>query len=271
MLTLIYFGLIAFCIFLNKCKKVLEMKAAVLAAGTGSRLRKYAENSPKTLLKIGNAPILHQILNSLSKLNISESAIITGFEAAKIKRFAGNGEKYGINLKYIHNPYYETTNNIYSLYLADNYLLGHDSFIINSDTFFHEKILFKLHNNAKEGIILAIDVEKELEEEGMKVLIEGDRITDIPKEISSKEANGEYIGLARIDKRFSNIFFDSIEDVMKINGATVFYEEAFQNLIKNGHAIYYQGTEGLPWIEIDTPADLQKAREIASMVRYEKD
>ncbi|MDI6655367.1 MAG: NTP transferase domain-containing protein, partial [Candidatus Hydrothermarchaeota archaeon] len=67
------------------------MKAAILAAGTGSRLKKYAEKTPKTLLKIGDAPILHYILNSLSKLSISESAIITGFEAVKIKRFAGNG------------------------------------------------------------------------------------------------------------------------------------------------------------------------------------
>lgn len=254
-----------------KCKKVLEMKAAILAAGIGSRLKKYAKKTPKTLLKVNNTPILHCILNSLSRLNITEAAIITGFEAAKIKKFAGNGRKWGINLKYIHNSHYKTTNNIYSLYLAKDYLSGHEFLIINSDTFFHEDILFKLHSSAKKGIVLAVDTEKELEEEGMKVLIEDDRIAGISKDIPLKEASGEYIGLARVDKRFSNIFFESIENVMKSKGAAVFYEEAFQNLIKNRHAIYYQSTEGLPWIEIDIPADLQKAKEIASMVRYEKD
>ncbi|MFH1774936.1 MAG: phosphocholine cytidylyltransferase family protein [Methanobacteriota archaeon] len=243
------------------------MKAAILAAGIGSRFKKYAEKTPKTLLKIGDAPILHYILNSLSKLSISESAIITGFEAVKIKRFAGNGGKWGINLKYIQNPHYKTTNNIYSLYLAKDYLSSHGFLIINSDTFFHEKILFKLYNSVKKGITLAIDAEKELEEEGMKVLIEGNKIKMISKNISSREASGEYIGLARIDRRFSNIFFESIENAIKSKGAAVFYEEAFQNLIKNGHTIYYQSTEGLPWIEIDTPADLQKAKEIAPMVK----
>jgi len=243
------------------------MKAAILAAGTGSRLKKYAEKTPKTLLKINNAPILHCILNSISKLNITEAAIITGFEAAKIKKFAGNGTNWRINLRYIHNPRYKTTNNIYSLYLAKNYLSGHEFLIINSDTFFHEDILFKLHSSAKKGIILAVDTEKELEEEGMKVLIEDDRIAGISKDMPLKEAAGEYIGLSRIDRQFSNIFFESIENVIKGKGAAVFYEEAFKNLIKNRHAIYYQSTEGLPWIEIDTPLDLKKAREIAQLVR----
>ncbi len=246
------------------------MKTAILAAGTGSRLKKYAEKTPKTLLKIGNAPILHYILNSLSKLGISESAIITGFEATKIKRFAGNGTNWRINLRYIHNPCYKTTNNIYSLYLAKDYLSGHEFLIINSDTFFHEDILFKLRSSAKKGIILAVDTEKELEEEGMKVLIEDDRIAGISKDMPLKEAAGEYIGLSRIDRQFSNIFFESIEKVIKGKGVVVFYEEAFQNLIKNGHTIYYQSTGGLPWIEIDTPADLQKAKEIAPMVKNEE-
>ncbi len=242
------------------------MKAVILAAGTGSRLKKYAEKTPKTLLKIGNSPILQYILDSISKLGITETAMITGFEAAKIKRFAGNGRKWGINLTYIQNPYYKTTNNIYSLYLAKDYLLSHGFFIINSDTFFHEEILFKLLNNVKKGIILAVDTEKKLEEEGMKVLINGDRITDISKEIPPREADGEYIGLARIDKQFSNVFFESMENIMKSRGVAVFYEEAFQNLIKNEHAIYYQSTEGLPWVEIDTPADLQKAKRIKAEI-----
>lgn len=56
---------------------------------------------------------------------------------------------------------------------------------------------------------------------------------------------------------------------MDEKGKKVFYEEAFQSLIDSGVHIYFESTNGLPWIEIDTPEDLIAARRrIFPMIKY---
>lgn len=236
------------------------MKAMIIAAGEGRRLADHSKGRPKTLIEVSGMPILGYILNSLVREDIEDILIVTGYNGDMIKDFVSkNYDK--LNVDYVHNKDYNKTNNIYSVYLTKNKMVSNNFLLINSDVLFHSDILKDLKNSSREGLVLSVDLYKKLGEEEMKVKIKDDLIVEISKEINPKEADGEYIGLTRIDKDMSKLFFEILEKTIKEKGTGVFYEEAFQGVIDDGHEVCYESTKGLPWIEIDTPEDLRIARE----------
>ncbi len=234
------------------------MKAMIIAAGEGKRLANYSKNKPKTLVEVSGMPILCYILNNLIKEGIKDILIVTGYNGKMIREFVKR--EYGkLNVDYVHNEDYDKTNNIYSVYLTKSKMINNSFILINSDVLFHSDILKDLKNSSKNGLILSVDLNKNLGEEEMKVRIEEDLIVEISKEIDPKKADGEYIGLTRIDKEMSKLFYQILEETIKDKGTGVFYEEAFQSIINHGYDVYYESTKGLPWIEIDTPEDLRVA------------
>jgi len=234
------------------------MEAVILAAGYGSRLGHHTKEIPKALLSVGGKPIISYTLEILAKNGIMNITIVTGHRGYRLRKFVS--ENYDLNVNFVHNKYYRSTNNIYSLYLAlEN--LEETLYIINSDVFFHPKIFEFLHESERKGLILSVDTVKKLGEEEMKVKIEDEKITMISKKIPPSDADGEYIGIAKVSKEVVGDLRVHIETVMKREGKIVFYEEAFQSMIDAGCEVTYESTRGLPWIEIDTPSDLIAARE----------
>lgn len=236
------------------------MKAMIIAAGEGRRLASYSKGKPKTLIEVSGTPILGYILNSLVREGIEDVLIVTGYNGGMIRDFVSKNYD-NLNVDYVHNEVYNKTNNIYSVYLTKNKMMNNNFLLINSDVLFHSDILRYLKNSSREGLVLSVDLYKKLGEEEMKVKIEEDLIVEISKEINPSEADGEYIGLTRIDKDMSKLFFEILEKTIKEKGTGVFYEEAFQGVIDDGREVCYESTKGLPWIEIDTPEDLRIARE----------
>lgn len=238
------------------------IKAVILAAGMGNRLGELTEHKPKCMLSIGGKTLIERQLASLNKLEeISEILIITGFMEKKlikhvreIKRL----KKIEKEITHAHNPRYAETNNIYSIKIAEYKLRGSAFVLINSDVLFHYSALEKVVKSEKHGIVLAIDSRKKLGREEMKVIIEGSRIIEINKEIEPERAHGEYIGIARLDRESSNLFFDKVNEIIKSEGEHCFYEEAFRKLAREGRKVTYE-TVNFPWIEIDTKKDYEKA------------
>ncbi len=233
------------------------MKAVILAAGYGSRLGIFTKHIPKALLSIGNKPIIAYMLKTLKKHGINDVVVVTGYKGHKLKKYLI--KNFDFDFSFIHNRYYRRTNNIYSLYLAMD-KVDSGFYIINSDVLSHPKIFEYLHKSEKKELTLSVDTVKKLGEEEMKVRIQNDRIVEISKEIPPDDANGEYIGFARVPKRNVNDLHEHLEIVIREKGKKVFYEEAFQSMIDSGIKLCYESTRGLPWIEIDTPYDLMIAR-----------
>ncbi len=235
------------------------MEAVILAAGFGSRLGVHKGDGPKPLIRIGGKALIDHTLKILRNNGVRDVIIVTGYKSKKIKEYLKG--KYPLNIDFVHNSEYDSTNNIYSLYLAKDSLSGDDFHIINCDVLFHERIFQNLHISKKEGLILSVDLRERLNEEDMKVVIVGGRVVWISKGIPPAEASGEYIGLAKVTDDSFKQLFRSIRQVMKHKGTEVFYEEAFQHMIDSESPVTYESTRGLPWIEIDTAEDLKIARE----------
>jgi choline kinase len=230
------------------------MKAVILAAGIASRLRPLTDNTPKCLLKAGDRNILEMAVENLLSTGNIEIIIITGYLDNMIREFvSARFPKLGI--KYIHNELYSTTNNIYSLWLAKDSVLGDDMLMMDSDIVFDKDIVSKLTNSGFNNC-LALK-RHELHDEEIKVKTDSSgRVLDISKEVKPSEAAGESIGIEFFRKETLPELFSILDrKVMIENKVNVFYETAFCELSD----LYAVDTTEYFCMEIDTAEDLIEA------------
>jgi dTDP-glucose pyrophosphorylase len=79
---------------------VLQMKAVILAAGKGTRMRELTTDVPKPMLQVHGKPILQHIMEGLSAAGVREFFIVTGYKAETIENYFGDGTQWGIKIQY---------------------------------------------------------------------------------------------------------------------------------------------------------------------------
>lgn len=78
------------------------MKALILAAGEGTRMRPLTSNIPKPLLPVAGKPFLQHIIETLESLNIKDIYLLIGWKMGRIKAHFGDGKKFGVNISYLY-------------------------------------------------------------------------------------------------------------------------------------------------------------------------
>ena len=76
------------------------MKAVILAAGKGTRMRELTNELPKPMLKVHGKPILQHIIEGLISAGIREFFVVTGFRADVIENYFADGKKFGVKISY---------------------------------------------------------------------------------------------------------------------------------------------------------------------------
>jgi choline kinase len=241
------------------------MKAVILAAGIASRLRPLTDNTPKCLLKVGTKNILELSIDNLLVNNITDIVIVTGYLEQQIKDFMATTFPQ-LKVNYIYNEVYDSTNNIYSLWLAKDALLGDEILLMDSDIIFDPKIIAALINSGYENC-LALKRHKVGDEEiKVKADING-RVLEISKIVPAIDAIGESIGIEKFSKSSLYKLFEVIDHkVLDEKMVNIFYEVAFEEMIKEGENIYIVDTTEYICMEIDTAADLKTAAD--ELIKY---
>lgn len=80
------------------------MKAMILAAGLGKRMRPLTDHTPKPLLKVGNKVLIEYHLEKLANAGFSEIVINTSYLADKIESYLGDGGRYGLSIRFSREP-----------------------------------------------------------------------------------------------------------------------------------------------------------------------
>ena len=235
------------------------MKAIILAAGVASRLRPLTNNTPKCLLNIGGKAILERTIDNLIANDIKEIIIVTGYLEDQIRSFLT--ETYpDIKFNFIYNNIYDSTNNIYSLWMTKESVLDDEIILLDSDIVFDSKIIGMLINSNYENC-LAVRSNHQLGDEEIKLTLNEDKsIKEISKVVEPKNAIGESIGIEKFSRKFVvnlfNILDRMILDEKKVD---VFYEAAFQKAIDNGLKVFPVDVDELGCMEIDTIEDFEDA------------
>ena len=237
------------------------MKAVILAAGTASRLRPLTENTPKCLLKVNGKTLLERTLDNFINNGISEFLIVTGYLQNMIKDFVTTNYPL-LNVRFIYNKDYSTTNNIYSLFLAEEFAKGEEFILSDSDILFSDKIISALFND-KNPDVLAMN-RHALGEEEIKIISDDDRnVLEISKVCRIGKAVGESVGLEKFSKRYSEALFKELHQMIDNEGlSNVFYEKCFERLIPQGYIFKYLDTTDFFSMEIDTVEDYEKVKDL---------
>ena len=236
------------------------MKAIILAAGMASRLSPLTLHTPKSLLTIDGKSLLQRSMDALIQNGIKDFVIVTGYLHEKIEAFVKEQYADTISVKFIYNNVYDSTNNIYSLWLARPEAEGEDFLLLDSDLLYDPQIITEVMANKAANVLTLI--KHDLGEEEMKVVTDADGvIKEISKTCNPSDAAGESLGIEKIGKEYSAALYKELEVMMNTEHLeNKFYELAFERLIPQGHTYNVLDVSHLFSCELDTVEDFENAK-----------
>jgi choline kinase len=236
----------------------------VLAAGAGKRLGEDTRDLPKTLLPVdGDRTILDVALANMRRAGLERAVVVTGFAAGRIdERKDELEDRHDIEIELCFNPKAEEWNNAYSLWIAREYF-REGVLLVNGDTVHPASVEESLLAARGEPIVIAVDDEKSLGEEEMKVHVTGEGLLDrIHKSLDPATAQGEYIGLTLIEPAAAVGLADALEATWR-RDPQLYYEDGFQEFADRGGRVGTAPIGTVEWVEVDDHTDLARAREVA--------
>ena len=243
------------------------MQAIILAAGMGKRLGDLTQNNTKCMVKVNGVTLIERLLRQLEKVRtpepLSKIVIVTGYEGKKLQEFVST---LGITcpVEYVDNPIYATTNNIYSLYLAKDYLLAEDSLLFESDLIFEDSVIDCIVQNPYPSLAL-VDKFESWMDGTVVTLDEEDNIKRfIPGSKFSYEATEEYyktVNIYKFSKEFScSHYVPFLAAYSKALGNNEYYEQVLRVIaLLDKPEIKALRLNGEAWYEIDDVQDLDIA------------
>ncbi|MCK4359879.1 MAG: NTP transferase domain-containing protein [Candidatus Cloacimonetes bacterium] len=235
------------------------MKAVIIAAGCGSRLKDKHKGIPKTLLTIQGKRIIDDIIEKLRISGISEIIIITGYKHQVLKSELSNYQNSVIKLSFVYNKDWKKANGI-SVLAARHALSINDQFIL----------LMSDHIFSKEMLELIIETEIEKDEALLALDFKIDKIPDLDDgmKIQCKLIKDNIYLINRFGKQLND--FNAIDSGMfKLNFS---FFEALEKSISEGNRSLSDACNilsekgkmkgidigGCLWLDIDTPEMIEK-------------
>jgi len=242
------------------------MQAIIPAAGMGKRLKELTADITKCMLKVNGVTLIERMLSQLDLLGLSRIVLIVGYESAKLKAFVGTLE-VKTPLVYVENPIYDVTNNIYSLYLAREFLREQNTLLIESDLIFDDLVLQDLVDDPRPSLALVARFESWMDG-SVVTLRDDDRIADfLSKEQFEFQDIKSYYKTVNMYK-FSQVFLDShyvpfLEAYCHALGRNEYYEQVLKVITKlDKSELKAKVLERGNWYEIDDIQDLDIAESI---------
>lgn len=232
------------------------MRAIILAAGVGWRLKPHTEETPKCLLELGGKTLLRRYLEAFAALGIPEAVLVVGYRKEQVAAEAARGPAE-VLVRVVENDRY-ARGNILSLWHARQEF-DDDVLIMDADVLFPQEMLARLLATPDRNAI-AVDEQFQDTGEEQKVLCEDGWVVEVTKKIGQDpRIRGEAIGMLRLSGEAAEILRGILEEFIETGKDSLEYEDAFRELAGEV-PIGVVEVGDLPWVEIDFPEDLTRAR-----------
>ena len=239
------------------------MQAIILAAGMGKRLKELTRNNTKCMVKVNGETLIERLLHQLDKVNLSHVVIVVGYESRKLIEYINT---LGITtpITFVDNPIYDKTNNIYSLYLAKDYMREDDTLLFESDIILEDRILTGLIEDPRETLALVDEYKPWMDGTCLR-LDANDRIIDFisGKKFDFTNTKGCYktVNIYKFSKHFAEKqyipFLNAYQEALGVNE---YYEQVLRVITMLDEAeIVGKRLNGEKWYEIDDEQDLDIA------------
>lgn len=234
------------------------MKAIILAAGVGNRLKPITDEIPKSLIKIGGRTVLERMLDSLAAAGVADVSIVIGHLKEMITKTVG--DKYnGVNVTYIVNTEYKL-GSVVSLWAAREVFSGDDILLMDADVVFEDEILKRLIGSRHKNCFL---MDKNFNDSGeeMKIAVSNKKVVQIARRITREhDEEGEGVGFIKTSSADRKELLEALGQVLALSPSSD-YEKALDNFVGRVHA-GCEDITGLRWTEIDFPEDIKKAESL---------
>lgn len=239
------------------------MRAVILAAGVGSRLAPLTDDRPKVLVEVLGRSFLFRQLELLTRAGIPsrDVVVVGGYRIDRLREELARG---GHACTVVVNDRYEPWNNFYSLLVAAPALAGADFLQLDGDVVLDDRLLPRMLAAPGEAL-LAVDRRDELDDETMKVQLEGDRVAAIAKPLDPARCAGEYVGVAKLSAAAAREVFAELARFPAEGLTHEYYEHAFHRLSGSGRVPFgIVDVHDCTVLEIDNVEDLRRAEAMLS-------
>lgn len=242
------------------------MQAIILAAGIGKRLGELTQNNTKCMIRVNKTTLIERMLHQLECQHLERIIIVIGYQGQKLKNYIAT-LNISTPILYVENPIYDQTNNIYSLYLAKDYLLEQDTILLESDLIFENAVLERLIQHPYPSLALVAKFESWMD--GTVVTLDAeDSIKRFisPEQFSFEEIPSYYktVNIYKFSKHFSTShYIPFLEAYCKALGNNEYYEQVLRVItLLDKPELKALRLSNESWYEIDDIQDLDIAESI---------
>lgn len=240
--------------------------AVILAAGKGRRLEELSLKKPKPMINVtSDESLIERLIKQLIDNGIEQIVVVVGYYAEKMKAHLKRFDTQ-VGITFVENPDFETTNNIYSLWLARNHL-ENGFLLLEADIYCENEIVRKLVDSIYDNCMVIDKYSEDMD--GTVVSVDQDntvtgmylkRHQHVSFDYSDKYKTVNFYSIGeKIAKEF---FLERIRFHIENKDVNSYYELIVLEALETGYAFHAVYTNGAKWYEIDTKEDLLKTRSI---------
>jgi len=234
------------------------MKAVIITAGEGTRMRPLTLNRPKTMLPVGGKPILQHNIEALHKAGVSEITMVVGYKKEVIMNYFGDGSLFGVNIGYVEQK--ERLGTAHAIGKTRD-LINDDFVVLNGDILVDPQLIVNLiekYNSKKyaKAILVLTEVEDptlygvvEIDEDEIKKIVEKPSLEEAPSNLINA---GIYL--------FDTDIFDAIDKTEKSERNEYEITDSITYYINKGLVVLGLQSERR-WIDIGRPWELLEVNE----------
>lgn len=250
------------------------MQAIILAAGMGSRLKELTKNNTKCMVKVNGVTLIDRMLHQIERNKIDRIIIVVGYKGELLKDYI-NSLDIKIPITFVENPIYNKTNNIYSLYLARNYLTEDDTLLFESDLIFEDNLITMLIEDKRPTLALVDKYEAWMDGTCVKLDENCNIDAFVPGSKFKFNEIDEYyktINIYKFSKNFSETHYvPFLEAYSKALGNNEYYEQVLKVItMLDDSELKAKIINGEKWYEIDDAQDLDIAGTLFMEDKYKK-
>ena len=247
------------------------MKAVILAAGKGTRMRELTAEMPKPMLKVQGKPILEHIIEGIMQVGIRDFCIITGFKAETIENYFGNGSKLGARIQYVRQLVQDGTGKAPELARSfignDTFLLTYGDILVKPETY---KAMVTRFNSGNFSGLITVTVGEDVTKGAINFFDKEFCLRQIVEKPSPSQINdfkaqgmlkeGDPVWYNAGIYMFRPVLFDFTATLQKSPRGEYELPDAITAMLRAGHKIAGCKTEGR-WVDVRDPevlAELEK-------------
>ena len=244
------------------------MQAIILAAGMGKRLKQLTKSNTKCMVDVNGIKLIQRMLYQLDELNLSRIIIVVGYKAENLCDFIST-LNVTTELIIIHNPKFSKTNNIYSLSLAQDYLVSDDTILLESDLILDDIILQRVVSDPRSSLAVVDKYESWMDGTCLDIDDSDNIVAFIPSsqfDFRKKDVVFKTVNVYKFSKKFSNdCYVPFLNAYLKVLGQNEYYEQVLRVIsLAGNHDLKAMRLNGECWYEIDDLQDLDIASSIFS-------